>query len=498
MENEITKNGASEKMTKDQYIRANTRALIITGCIVAFIIVAKIIEIMKTGMSTRIGVELIVAVAGGIMGVTGYSRGRDARKGAVLLMGGVSIMYFIIMLLDSSTYFFAFGLPILLCSIIYLDRRLIRFGILFYSVSVIINIGKNVYLSGKLGSTELAYIGALILICFAAYSVLTLLVEFNDENNAKIQENRQREMQAGNKIMSTAKKISELFNDARENVTEVENIMNNNLDGMTNISNGIEHTAESIVKQAEKSNDIAEVANETQNKCSEMLDLTGDTSETVKEGTDVIFKLEDASEKVKEASDATAASNDLVMQKVNDVHEIVGTIIKIAGQTNLLALNASIESARAGEAGRGFAVVADSVRDLSVETQEASEKIEEIILNLAREAETAKNHTDETVETITAQRQMIDETRDKFRTISEKVDDIRVRFSEIEEAMGKIADATGSMNENISDVSSTSEEISALSNVGVETSRKALDTFEGLMNILSEIHDQVDSLSATE
>ena len=399
------------------------------------------------------------------------------------------------MVLDTNTYYFAVGLPILLCSIIYLDKRLVKFGILFYSTAVLINVGKNSYITGKIGTTEIAYICALVLICFTAYSVLTLLVNFNEENNAVIAENHERELAASKRMISIAQNISELFKKAKDNVNEVEEIMNSNLDGMNNISNGIEHTTQSIVDQAEKSNDIAGVAEETQSKCSEMLELTSNTSETVREGTEVIVKLEDASEKVKYASDATAAANDLVMQKVNDVHEIVGTIIKIAGQTNLLALNASIESARAGEAGRGFAVVADSVRDLSVETQEASEKIEEIILNLAKEAETAKNHTDETVMTITEQREMIDETRDKFENISEKVDDIRVRFSEIEEAMGRIANATSAMNENISDVSSTSEEISALSNVGVETSRRSLNTFEGLMDILSQIHKHADSLS---
>ena len=55
---------------------------------------------------------------------------------------------------------------------------------------------------------------------------------------------------------------------------------------------------------------------------------------------------------------------------------MVNLISTVARQTNLLALNATIEAARAGTAGRGFAVVAAAeVKNLSLETQKATEEI---------------------------------------------------------------------------------------------------------------------------
>ena len=193
-------------------------------------------------------------------------------------------------------------------------------------------------------------------------------------------------------------------------------------------------------------------------------------------------------------SQVTVESTRAVLDKVREVQNIVGLILSISKQTNLLALNASIEAARAGAAGAGFAVVAEEIRQLSEQTNTASGEISRIIGELTTDADHAMESIDRTVVSVREQNGMISTAQDNFVEIHDNVSELIERFSEIGEGMKAIVASTAVINDSISSLSATSEEVAALSSEGLTSSNKAVMQFTDFDRTLAGIYEQAEKL----
>lgn len=83
--------------------------------------------------------------------------------------------------------------------------------------------------------------------------------------------------------------------------------------------------------------------------------------------------------------ETVSSINNVIQDLAEDskaVQNLVAIIRDIFEKTNLLSLNASIEAAQAEEHGKGFAVVAANIRNLSVQSKELVEHIDEVITKI--------------------------------------------------------------------------------------------------------------------
>lgn len=126
-------------------------------------------------------------------------------------------------------------------------------------------------------------------------------------------------------------------------------------------------------------------------------------------------------------------------QRSNEIGEIVATISGIAGQTNLLALNAAIEAARAGEQGRGFAVVAEEVRKLAEQSQDAAQKIAELIGEVQDDTNEAVSVMDAGTKEVKVGTEVVTAAGQAFNEIVALIGQVSNQVKEISEAIQQMA-----------------------------------------------------------
>ncbi len=482
-------------MKREQFERANQRALIVCMIIVVSCALAFIFEGASGGFSSgRIFELLACAVSIAVMSV-GFAKFKASRRGAAMIMLGATVMFVIIMLVECQLYYIIFGLAILVTGIVYMNKRIIIGGSSVITLMFIITALRICVPRGYIG-TETFMMGiALVLTIVAAAQTRDLLNAFNVESHATIKAHTETQAETSHEMGKIAKEISNLFDGAQSSINELEKIIEDTSSGMRDIATSTESTAEAVTDEAQKVAEIREQTQVADDQRSKMIDSSRSTKEIVTEVANTIEVLRDKARGVRTASNITAESTRAVIDKVEDVQKILGSIMAISKQTNLLALNASIEAARAGEAGKGFAVVADDIRGLSEQTNKASNEITNIIAELTEDANKAMDSIDNTVQSVEEQNEVIRDTAEAFKTIDINVTELIDRIDDIGRSMETINNSTNEINDNISNLSATSQQVAALSNDGLTNAQDAVVKFDSFRGALDGIYKQAQRLT---
>ena len=186
-----------------------------------------------------------------------------------------------------------------------------------------------------------------------------------------------------------------------------------------------------------------------------------------------VVQIHSIHDRVNESSQLIA----LLESSSKEIGEIINVITNIAAQTNLLALNAAIEAARAGEHGKGFAIVAQEVRKLAEQSQQSSHKIADLIKDI--------------------QLHMLHSTQ-SMNDIKQEVQQGLVIANQTESSFHEIVHAMTTMNDKVSEMSATFQEISAhaqqVSTYVLVSTNNSRDTSGETQNVAATTEQQLAAI----
>ncbi len=373
---------------------------------------------------------------------------------------GYGIFYAFVVLTTQSQLAFTFVMPLLSMLVLFKDRALIlRAGSAAF-VMVLASVIKN-YMAGMTSPREVAdfeiQIGVIILCNVGYVMAINHLAKSDGFLMGNVKENLAR-------VVSTVEQVKDASNSIVEGVTVVRELTDENNEGARSVVHSMEELSDNnntLYDKTMSSMDMTSKINaQVQNVAGLVEKMVGLINQSVSHSNVSTQELEEVVVAANQMAELSAEVDTVLTefkQEFERVKEETGTIEEITSQTNLLALNASIEAARAGEAGRGFAVVADEIRNLSVGTQNSSNRI---LAALGHLEETSDRMTQSITQTIT----LIQSTLDKVEKVNESVT--------------SIAEESTQLGDNIQVVDSAMKEVEASNQSMVENMQQICDVME--------------------
>ncbi|MCR5254326.1 MAG: hypothetical protein K6D96_00210 [Acetatifactor sp.] len=483
-------------LSKEQYLSIDKRVFIVIMVMSFYMILSKIYPFTNGTAAGTDLFQLIFVVLMCVISIEGYVGFRGKRISGSLMTGPAALSFAVLLILGTEESIFVYAFPVLIASIMYMNKR---FAVVGSLIILVANLVKSVTTAvlhiQNTGSPELRWIISVI-VCIGVYVVMDISEKFNLGRIQEAERAAQIQKENIDKMNATADQINTSFEQANDSLVDLMDCINSSDISTQNIAAGMRTASTAVAEQSGMCDEIQKNTDKAKEENSKVKEISDVTADNVAAGAKLMRDLKAQAADVENTSKATYEATTRLTSKVDEVQNIIGDILNISSQTNLLALNASIEAARAGEAGRGFAVVADEIRQLSEQTKSATEKITNIIGELISDAKVAGDSVEHSVETIAKQTEMIDVTEEKFQVIDAQVVDLKNSIESMDKSMMDIVQATDVIANNISNLSSTTDSVTQSTNDGTEKSREAVKKMEECVEKLANISKLAESLKS--
>ncbi|MDD6504157.1 MAG: methyl-accepting chemotaxis protein [Lachnospiraceae bacterium] len=477
-----------------QMIRANR--FLVMGYMVLYVFLMIVVWLYRmvgersTGFSMLITVLLIVFA--GVLLAAYKLKPESVVIRYIPLVGMFALSFFLGYAFSSDYIRFLPAIPLIGC-ILYFDKKYTLISSAVSAASLlllnILELGVAHRYAGIDAVNRFMVTVAVLLMLFLVYKTTQIAKLFNhDTLHSAMQEQRKQKQ-----IMDDVIMVADEVRKGTESVMDIVDELNRSTEvvngAMMDITNSTQSTAENIQQQTMMTQNIQESIEHTLESSEKMVRVAKKSEELNGQNLQIMKQLRSQSEVISTTNEDVAESMRALQERTEAVKSIADTIFSISSQTNLLALNASIESARAGEAGRGFAVVADEIRQLAEKTRQETESIANISSELSANAEQAALAVERSVEATQEQDRMIAQASESFGEMNENVGTLISEIQSIDEMLVSLSTANNQIVDNITNLSATTEEVTASS---AQVSDMSVENLSNAESAKTQLHEVLD------
>lgn len=480
--------------------RTVNRCVLIAYDFIAFVLaVAYLVEFIKgnrTGGYTAIFLLLLILPA--VIDMMIQKRNPESEVVKYLLPISYFVVYIFVLFTGNTTMTYVYMIPMLMIFPLFHKWKYTT----SYSVGVV---SCNIVYLGYVKAT-----GALeavpmidIEIQLAAVFLVALYGSLISYIDAGMTGRKMDEIEAAQEkrkaVLEQIRKVAENTADSSENILQKTDHLRtasvSSTEAMEQVCAGTNSTAEAVQEEIRYIDAMSRDMDSIQETVDGFHNSLGDTLTAIESGTENVKQLGYSAKLTADTSASTTAAMNELMEKIQNVNQIVGLIDNISRQTNLLSLNASIEAARAGEAGRGFVVVAGEIRELSEQTNDSLEKIRKEIQGINDGSRKVTKDMSQLSEVFARQNGLVEDTGKLFCGITEASEAMDSDYQKIVRSIEEMQKSKKALVDSVSSISASTEEVTANAQNTLELNQRNLDNLKELNEDIRRLSETVEELN---
>jgi methyl-accepting chemotaxis protein len=270
--------------------------------------------------------------------------------------------------------------------------------------------------------------------------------------------------------------LRDLNGEIGEGVNVLASSANEILATATQVGTGATETAAAVSQTTATVEEVRQTAQLSGQKAKHVSDSAQKAVQISQAGKKAVGDAIEGMSRIKDQVESIAENIVRLSEQSQAIAEIAGTVADLAGQVNLLSVNASIEASKAGEQGKGFLVVAQEVKNLSVQSKQASSQVRSILNDVQKAISAAVMATEQGSKMVEAGSEQASRAGESIQMLADTI-------AESAQAAIQVAASSQQQQAGMDQLASAMESIKQASAQNAASTRQAEGAARGLHDL---------------